>query len=320
MNIQELENRWNGLKPESNGSFKSLRISADCVPDLFIGVDATNVRCLILKLPLDHSIDFQSVIRQNLSIELFRETHWIILKLRNSIYADLFNDLILSLYHKIKEIGTAKDYAKIFIETFYKWSEFFEDSVNNQLSEETIKGIFGEMLFLSEMIKQRAALHINDTLLSWQGLYDRGHDFIFNEYNAEVKTKEQSVIDVRISSEFQLQPETGKRLELVVVNVVPESSGISLKELLMSVRSLIIERLGDFSIILKALAQKGISLINISEYDQYKYIPVNIITYDCLHDDFPKILASEISSLINSVRYSVRISELDRFIINKKEF
>src|ERR1700755_2907757 len=105
MNTEDLEKKWKELNPEKTSSFKSLRFSPDCIPDLFIGIDLAAIRCLILKIPKDHIVNFQSVARQNLSIEHYKETHWIILKLTSQIYADLFNDLIISLYEKIKSIG-----------------------------------------------------------------------------------------------------------------------------------------------------------------------------------------------------------------------
>ena len=109
MDVQELDRKWTSLKPDAQGTFKSLRISADCIPDLYIGIDLNNIRCLILKLPEKHQINFASVLKQNLSIELYRESNWVILKLSNSQYADLFNDLILSLYTKIKDVREVKE-------------------------------------------------------------------------------------------------------------------------------------------------------------------------------------------------------------------
>lgn len=319
MTITELQTKWTGLKPESKGSFKSLRISSDCIPDLYIGVDHANVRCLILKLPTSHSLDFQSIIKQNLSIELFRETHWIILKLTNVVYSDLFNDLILSLYNKIEKLGSVKEYTTIFIETFYKWSEFFEDNSTNRLSEETIFGIFGELQFLKDVIEQKNTAFINDLLLSWRGPYDTGHDFIFLDQNVEVKTKEQSNVDIRISSEYQLEAEPNKPLTLAVINVLKNNNGISLHDIVMSIRQLIIERLGDFTIVLKGLAQKGLTLVNLSEYDNYRFTSVNIVSYDCTHEHFPKIINSQLSDFISSVKYNIRVNALDTFITGRRE-
>lgn len=320
MNINELESKWNGLKSEGTGGYKSLRLSGDCIPDLYIGVDVNSGRCLILKLPVNNSADFQSVIKQNLSIELHRETQWIVLKLLNNTFADLFNDLILSLFNKIKSVRDVKEYTAILIETFYKWSEFFEDNNIGRLSEESILGIFGEVLFLSDIMKQTEANSINDVMASWKGLYDTGHDFIFKEQNVEVKTKDLHGLDVRISSEYQLEPESEKALKLAVVNVLKDNNGLSLSDVVTITKQLVVERLGDFTIILKALAQKGLTYSNVKEYDNFKYQPANITFYDCKRADFPKIVHSEIPELLHNVKYNIRISALNNFIIDKKNF
>lgn len=317
MDVSELDNKWKSLRPDTQGAFKSLRLSADCIPEIYIGLDANGIRCLILKLPARHSINFASVIKQNLSIELFNETNWIILKLTNALYSDLFNDLIISLYNKVKSLREVSAYTKILIDAFYRWNEFFEDSNSNRLSDEALMGIIGEMFYLLWEIQVNDPLKINEVLSSWQGPFDKGQDFIFSNRNVEVKTKQQSTLDVRISSEFQLQAEIGKELRLVVATVAVDSDGVSITDLTNRIRTLVVERLGDFSILLRAFHQKGLTIVNLSEYNHLKLRFLQMIAYDCMHPEFPKITVDSKSPLINTVKYNIRISELDGFIIDR---
>jgi hypothetical protein len=317
MDVSELDNKWNSLRPDTQGTFKSLRLSADCIPELYIGLDANGIRCLILKLPAGHSINFASVIKQNLSIELFKESSWIILKLTNTVYKDLFNDLIISLYNKVKGLREVSEYTKILIDAFYRWNEFFEDSNSNRLSDEALMGIVGEMFYLLWEIQRNDPLKINEILSSWQGPFDKGQDFVFSNRNVEVKTKQENALDVRISSEFQLQAEIGKELSLVVVTVAIDSAGLSITDLTNRIRTLVIERLGDFSILLRAFHQKGLTIINLSDYNHFKVRFLQMIAYDCMHPEFPKITVDTKSPLINTVKYNIRISELGGFIIDR---
>jgi hypothetical protein len=39
MDVFLLNEKWSKLKADQISGFRSLRISADCIPDLFIGVD-----------------------------------------------------------------------------------------------------------------------------------------------------------------------------------------------------------------------------------------------------------------------------------------
>ena len=74
MDTMQLEEKWKLLADNETGN-KSLRIDGQCIPDLFVGIQDRGVRCLILKLPAGHSLDFQSAQKANLSIELFPDTN-----------------------------------------------------------------------------------------------------------------------------------------------------------------------------------------------------------------------------------------------------
>lgn len=317
MNALELETKWGGLTPDNQGSYKSLRLSGDCLPDLYIGMDTNGARCLILKLPGNHSVNFKSINKQNLSIEFFKETSWIVLKLSGHLYKDLFNDLIISLYNKIKDLRKADEYSRILIDAFYRWSEFFDDNSNNRLSDEALIGILGEIAYLIWEIQNNNPVIINDVLSSWTGPFDKGHDFMFTDRDIEVKTKRERSIDVSISSEFQLQSEPGKNLRLVIVNVADDLNGITIYQMVDRVRSLIVQRFGDFSIFLKALAQKGLTSLNLKDYDHLRFKLIEIVGYDCTHPQFPKITASTKSPFINTIRYNIRINELGEFIVDR---
>ena len=124
----ELKQKWSGLSenPVTIG-FRSLRISADCICELYLAVSKEGRRCLILSLPSNKHLDFKGIQKENLSIEYFREKNLIVLQLNDSDFNDLFDDLILSLYHGIKNINQVDEYSNYFIQAFYRWSEFFED-------------------------------------------------------------------------------------------------------------------------------------------------------------------------------------------------
>jgi len=316
MNIQEIEDKWRILQPERNTAYRSLRISSDCLPDLYIGIDIKNIRCLILKLPDNHSIQFSPVFKENLSVELFSETSWVILKLANIYYQDLFNDLIFALYNKIKDIHYYKEAANVFLDTFHRWSQFFEEGTSDLLSQQVVIGIFGELQYLLRKIESENPIPINELLQSWQGPYDIGHDFIFGDHNIEVKTKDVDGLDIQVSSEFQLQPEYQKGLFLAVVNITESVTGFSLSDLIFAIRKAINIRLGDPSILLQAIRQKGLNFSNLTRYDHLKYAMVNIVTYDCIHPEFPKIVKNDISQFITNVKYRIRIARLEKFIID----
>lgn len=320
MDIKELEAKWPLLDNLSQHRNPSIRINSECQPDLFIGLYNNSGRCLILKLPVNHHIDFQKVEKTNLSIELFAEQGWIILKLLDDRFKDLFNNLILSLYNKICRKSNATEYGNEFVQIFHKWSEFFDDNDSSQLSGEAVKGLFGELIVLNECIKETSSTEINNLLNCWKGPYNNRHDFEMQQLCIEVKTKDITAIDIKISSEYQLQEMEGKLLELAVVSLAEDNSGLSLKKLIDITRELVSSKLGDFTIVLRALSRIGLTPINISDYNHLTYEPQIIQYYNCCTKDFPRIIWSEVPRALNHIQYQLVLAELDNFIIRSKIF
>jgi hypothetical protein len=318
----ELKQKWSGLSDNSvTSGFRSLRISADCICELFIGVSKENKRCLILALPESNHLTFKGIQKENLSIEYFLEKNLIVLELIDNDYHDLFDDLILSLYQGIKGISQVDEYSNHFIQAFYRWSEFFEDKKSDSLSEDAIRGLMGELLVLKSLITDPNRPEVNFILNSWKGPYDKGNDFELEINNLEVKTKSPLGVDVKISSEFQLEVSFGKGLELIVVSLLSDfTGGISIRELIFEIKKLTQESSGDNSILWKALNQKNITSRNVGQYDKYRFKPVNSISYNCAADNFPKLNRSNIPDEISALKYTLRTNLLTPFIIEQRDF
>lgn len=318
----DLEKIWEKLTYTGDSEFVFRRVdSGESVPEINIGLNSKLNRCLLLELPKIHNVDFQTTVKQNLTLSFFRDTGYIVLELTDSTYTDLFNDLIVSIYQHIYQIADVDEYSKIFIRMFYKWSEFFDDKKSEKLSLDVVKGLFGEMFVLKSLIEGTDSLHLNDLLDSWKGPYDTGHDFVLDQMNIEVKTKELSKQSVNISSEYQLEPEEGKELELLVLSVETDPvSGQSLRLLLSEIKEMVVDKLGDFSIVLTALKQKNITMQNIYLYDNYRFVPAEKTVYDCDNADFPKLTNSNTSRAIGSIRYSLHLSHIDNYILNIEKY
>jgi hypothetical protein len=315
----ELKQKWSRLSvnPATSG-FRSLRIATDCICELYFGVSKEGKRCLILSLPSNKHLDFKGIQKENLSIEYFREKSLIVLQLSDSDFNDLFDDLILSLYHGIKSIRPVDEYSNHFIQAFYRWSEFFEDKKSDLLSEEVIKGIMGELLVLKLLIAEPERPEVNFLLKAWTGPFDKANDFELESKNLEVKTKSPSGIDVKISSEFQLEVSPGKGLELYVLSLQSDYSvGVHIRSLILEIKNFVQEFSGDNEILWKALSQKNITAKNMSQYDGYRFKPVNWVSYNCSCENFPKLNFSNIPEEISGLRYTLRTNLLASYIINQ---
>lgn len=322
MITSDLKNKWNALvQTENLRGYKSTIMSAKCTAEIYLGVNIQKKHCLILALPKGYYLDFNTRKKEKISITLYPKTNYLVLELHDNQYYDIFDDLIISLYYAIKNIEEVTVYTKKIIQMFNKWSEFFTDESSDSLSREEIKGLFGELYILEAMTRKSNASNIDDVLSSWRGPYNGPYDFVLDQKNIEIKTKSITKKTVNISSEYQLEREKDKNLELLVLSVNEDIiDGMSLREILIKIKNLTFEKSGDYSIILKALQQKNITQNNILEYDNYRYKAIEQILYSCDSDTFPKLIKSNTSPAISTIRYTLRLSYLEDFILSRKKY
>jgi hypothetical protein len=313
MEALTLETTWQGIKiPAHNYNYN--RIDSTCIPELNIGLNAVGNRCLILG-PIKNNPGFAGEKKENITTFYNSTYNLIILELTDNYYHSLFLDLVISLYFKIKDIKEEKESTLIFISTINMWSSFLEDEINNKHSEDMIKGLFGELSLLNELLKTADNSNVNYFLKTWKGPYDTNHDFYFDDKNIEVKTKNNSKSDVNISSEFQLEEESGKSLELVIVSLETQlSNGLTIEFIVNQIRDKVIALNGDLSILYEALKMKAITHRILNEYNNYQYSLISHQYYNCIENGFPRLIKSELPENINGVKYKLNLKDLDNYI------
>ena len=320
MNKEIIDSIWNKFIPSGKGEFEYKSLSKESIPRLNIGYNKKSQRCLILELPFGFEKPFQQFEKENLSLKYFKKEKCLCIILNDDFFKDLFDDLILSIYGKINNISDIEEYSELFTRHFFKWSAFFENKKTDGLTRDQVKGLIGELFYLKNLLLN-SKLNVDDLLISWRGPYDEGHDFIFEFTDYEIKTIESSKNNVRISSEFQLESEKGKQLELVVIFVNPDNqNGVSIKSLINDIKTIVHEKLGDNSIFINALDQKGLTIGDLDQYQIYRYTPIEEISYDSSKENFPKLIRTSIPEEINKLNYNIRLNLLEEFIINKKQF
>jgi hypothetical protein len=323
MRINQINEKWELVSQAKKiKNYRALRISSECQSELFIGINSEGYRCLLFFI--NNSIidlKIREADKDKLSLSYLFNNDLILIKLKDFNFVDLFNDLILSIYSKIDLISDPIKASKEFVTTFYKWSQFFEDSYIYKLGEEQIQGLFGELFVLNEYIKNCNTSTINFTLASWKGLYDAANDFELDLKNVEVKTKKESKLFVKISSEYQLEKELDKDLELYVVSVkIDLIKGRSIHDMLLEIIKRVRLSFGDLSILYQALNQKGLTVENLKQYNNHRFIVTKTELFDAGNDDFPKLSVSNIVSEISNLKYKLRVTQLDDFLIKIKKY
>ena len=315
MTPQEIETKWKSITHSGLMPYRSLRINAACIPELYLALDIKNNRFLILQVPGHIQVNCKSLEKEYLTIEWHESTRLILIGLKDSSFSDLFNDLTISLFNKIKDIAAPETYTWEFINTFHKWSDFFDSSASALLTEPELKGLFGELVMLRWYLTGRKEVTVDQILTAWQGPFNKAQDFIFPGYNVEVKTKEADEAHVTISSEYQLENEPGKSLMLTVVNVLRQSDGITIQELISDIRTLIVAGGGDLSVFAGLIARSGLNLTNAGRYDAFIWKISSVAIYDGSSITFPKIISSQLMTGIRQVTYRLYVNALEPFLI-----
>jgi hypothetical protein len=96
--------------------------------------------------------------------------------------------------------------------------------------------------------------------------------------------------------------------------------GLSLKSLINDIKTIVLDKFGDNSIFINAIAQKGLTIGDLDQFEIYRYTPIEEISYDSTRENFPKLIRSSIPEEINKLNYNIRLNLIDEFIINKKHF
>lgn len=319
MTGQDLNKKWESISaPKGGGLYARQTISSSCKPDLMIGVTRDGGRCVLLKLRSKLKLEFKEEEKENLKTYYNNSTpdNDLVLELKDPFFEDLFSDLVISLYETIKGIDDEDQATKMFINTVRYWSDFLKSKRNDFLSNEVVQGLYGELVYLENLLHS-SKRPINEILQSWKGPYDANQDFHFMEKNVEVKTKRKNGNIINIASEHQLEPEVGKALELAVVSIVHvKKSGDTLKEILDRIRDKTIKEGGSITFVSDALAKKNLSFINVTAYDHLQYIPETIEVYNCDHQDFPKLISSELNDAIKGVTYKLDLTSINPVLLN----
>jgi hypothetical protein len=317
MDTIELEARWKLISHTGFIKYRLLRISPVCIPELYLALDIEGNRSLVLQVPEDVEVFCPSINLENLSIEWHDKNRLVIIGLREGYFSDLFNEFVISMYNRLKDCILPDKYTNEFISNFNRWRLFFDVHSSNQLSEIEIKGLFGELIVLRWFLLSDSVKTTDSILEAWQGPYGRPQDFIFISYNLEVKTKNTDDTYIHISSEYQLQVESGKKLQLGVVSLKNSDDNTTLNYLILEIKKIILSNGGDLSIFLRAISRTGINIHNLEEYNDFKWTPLSITLYDCDGIEFPKIIPSLIHKNIVNVKYNLTLIGLNPFIIQE---
>lgn len=310
-----IENFWFSNESGNTNPTEILQqISDKICTNIFIGYNELGNRCLFLKTETSSIPQLQDE-KTNISLRISKPNQLIYIELNDLYFGEIFNDLIVSIFNKLKNIPS-NDNMTHFIALFKKWNELFKSKIEKyHLSEKELLGLLGELTYLKgEIIDADDHISVNRVLDAWSGPDGKANDFIFDNINIEIKTIEAQKEYVNISSEYQLSS-TDRPINLMIFKSVRSKEGFSLVDIVSEIREIVNQKLGDSEKFLFKLNNFNLDFKNTTYYEDFKIIISPPSIYNVDSENFPRITVDNLISGVFGLNYKISLNELTPFKI-----
>lgn len=304
---------WDGISVP-NADFNVLQVPGERAIPCFWGKDESGSCLFIVELEGDHTTVFRrdAVIVNGLAVDLRSGSaghQRLILALDRQVDRDLFESLCRAMATALFSASDSATALAITLAHLKRWKLFLAGRGGQHLSDEAVRGLFAELVFLRELI---VSLGSDNAVEAWLGPERSHQDFIFGNTAVEIKSlsgTERS--EVRISSEDQLEALNDNLfLRIYRLSVLAEASGaVSLNDIITIVQSELNsgEAVADFD--RKLIAHGYAPLI---EYDNPKFTVSEIRTFS-VGKGFPLLARSTLPGGIAKVTYTIRLEAIEAF-------
>lgn len=237
----------------------------------------------------------------------------LVLLLQNNKDWEIFFALCLDLVRATFVLKDELAASDTILRRLIRWQELLRKNRRQILSEEEIKGLMGELIFLRQSLTPVYGL--DDAVTSWRGPEGAPQDFALAEVAYEVKCQAGgSRRLVRISSADQLCPQLPVGY-LVVYTLARQTSdnldAISLNSLVARIRADLVSASATVRDRFEDLLFISGYLVN-DEYEKHLFTVVSSKSYR-LVDGFPRICPQILLPGIDFVSYSISLDACSRF-------
>lgn len=237
-------------------------------------------------------------------------------------YSDPFMTFTENLILCLRNLPEESDFIKYATDHLFKWQKFMEMIPNDKpLSVNQCKGLYGELHFLYNTLIP--LIGIRAAVKSWFGPDMKQQDFLLsNNVGVEVKTtSSKAPVSISISSEEQLNPSGFTSLYLYH-NDIREAQDT--ENTLVSLVDKISEKCTEDDYGVKMEFMMKLAGLNYRErdrdyYSQQGYHIKNETAY-LVSGDFPNITHADLKHGVGNVRYSIQVSALEPFVVDKNKF
>jgi hypothetical protein len=207
------------------------------------------------------------------------------------------------------EGGTAQTVPGLLSQALVEWAEAFRVDPEKGMSRQAQQGLFAELFFLEEVLLPEYSA---DALLAWHS-QNSVHDFQIEQTAWEVKSFGGRRMEVRISSEDQLDTIGLSKLILSVVGLkVSEEAGASVGEIVDRLISRCVSDTALSAHFKTGLAKYGY-VDRSSIVHEYFFTPRLLAEYE-VTNGFPRITSRNIPSAVSDVHYALSLASLEKYL------
>ena len=200
-----------------------------------------------------------------------------------------------------------KEALQLIIKRYKQWNKLLESQRSGLMSEQSRKGLVGELLFLE------GRLLLTSSLLSvvqgWAGADNADQDFVYSDGWFEVKSLNPSATSVIISSLEQLDcVDDGTLVIQRIEKTSPErANAFSLNDVVYRIFDLLTSESEALDLFRAKLTAYG--YIDLQEYAEQKYIHNETVLYR-VDNLFPRLTAKNVPTQITTAHYELSLSSL----------
>lgn len=258
------------------------------------------------------SANFRGLVIQVLDFTEIKELTFILL---DNELEDIFASFIEDMLEEAKYCQTANEMLSAVSNIIFQWKKFFELILVQKMSDETEKGLLGELLFFYKLLLDD--FPITELENAWEGPLRNDKDYLFYKTSIEVKLTSSKYPSIKISNERQLDFVEEETLYLLLFIMEEKKAGEhSLVNTINEIRSII-------SRDKKALESFNYKINTYGYYDEHsefykrKYDIKNLNIY-VVDDGFPRIIHRDILTGIYNVGYRIELSACEYYRITPR--
>jgi len=316
LTIDGLDNKWSGLR-EASGEPVYQGYDSTHPLRFFIGLDSVGNREFFIIIGNKPAHVPQSSRSIEVSIGLRRDgTHTLVFRLVQPNQQEVFTHLCWDLAEASRACKDTEKGLAIILARYALWQRLMEKGNLGLLSEQELKGLFGEIYYLKNRLLDKYG--VNVAVAGWIGPTQADRDFIFEDYWYEVKTTNPGASSIKISSIEQLDTDDVGRIVWLQVEKTASTDpeAVSLPLLIEQTRI----NLEGFPEAVETFNMRILEsgFIDHKEYDDIYFACRNIRLFS-VSDGFPRIRRTNIDPSIASASYEISIAGIHGYELHGEE-